>query len=393
MTSDSRRGTPPTIVPYGTLRLDDARRSSEARTLIVSQRGYERSFSRALIAEFEDVAAAADEADVVAPWIEPSPNVLRQTWLRLRSKYGRRLLGSWHDDLFLRPRLDRPYDLVFVSCEDVGDLQRIGSVPAWAAAGRKSACYVHEVWAAHIGGRDEMQLLAHFDVVFVSCAGAVEPVRQLTGKPCHYLPPAVDAALFCPLPSPPPRCIDVYNMGRRSNLTHQALLVRARSPGFFYVYDTFAGNRCIVPGEHRALLANLVKRSKFFVANRAKVNEPDITARQPEVGARHFEGTAGGAVVIGEPLDNEAFRDLVGWEDAVVAMPLDDPDVVTRLAALERDQDRLAAIRRRNVLHCLQRHDWVHRWEQVLATMGLSATPALARRRRTLQALVEQIGA
>ena len=87
-----------------------------------------------------------------------------------------------------------------------------------------------------------LDLLAEFDHVFVGVQHAVDEVSKIAGVPCRYLPLAADVLRFSPYPIPPPRTIDVCNIGRRSEVTHAALLRLARERRLFYYYDTVAAS-------------------------------------------------------------------------------------------------------------------------------------------------------
>ncbi|MEO0587186.1 MAG: glycosyltransferase family 1 protein, partial [Planctomycetota bacterium] len=77
--------------------------------------------------------------------------------------------------------------------------------------------------------------------------------------------------------------------------------------------------------QHRTLLAQTIQRCKFFIANRGFVN--DLGATQQEIGARFYEGAAGGAVLIGDVPDTALFRETFDWPDAAISIPFDDPDL------------------------------------------------------------------
>ena len=289
------------------------RHSAGARVLVVSQRHRAPHISRCTLYEFEELITQFDRADLIYPEV---PQI---------SMWRRRLLRRGYDVLRRQPQLraaapvvGQQYDLVFVCCEDVGDLLGLGPIAAWIGAGAKKVCYVEEMWASDLPRRrHETVLLRQFDHVFLSCAGAVEQLQREIGVPVSFLAPSIDAVGFFPGEDPASRGIDVYSMGRRSPTTHAAFLRLARERGWFYVYDTFAANRVIDPLDHRFLLASLVKRTKYFVANRAKIDHAE-TRGQEEIGSRHFEGAAGGAVMIGEPPRCQTFLDNFDWPDAVV---------------------------------------------------------------------------
>jgi len=357
-----------------------------ARVLVVSQRRRAPHISRCTLYEFEHLIGHVDRADLVYPEA-PAINV-----------WHRRVVRRSYDWLRRQPQLreakpvvDRAYDLAFVCCEDVGDLLGIGPIAAWIGGARKKVCYIEEMWAQDLPRRrHETVLLRQFDHVFLSCAGAVQALEREIGVPVSFLPPSVDAVGFFPGDDPPARTIDVYAMGRRSPVTHAAFLRLARERGWFYVYDTFAANRVIDPLEHRFLLASLIKRTKYFVANRAKIDHAE-TRGQEEIGSRHFEGAAGGAVMIGEPPRCQTFADNFDWPDAVVPMSWNSDRPEDVIASLEAEPARVLRIRTQNLRHVLLRHDWAYRWEKVLASVGLPPGQELVERKKHLHRLVAAV--
>jgi hypothetical protein len=95
----------------------------------------------------------------------------------------------------------------------------------------------------------------------------------LVDRPCSYLPLAVDILRFSPFPGLPTRAIDVCNIGRRSSVTHEALMRLASERRLFYYYDTVAvggagGKQRTFhvdnSGQHRFLLANLLQWSRYL---------------------------------------------------------------------------------------------------------------------------------
>ena len=65
---------------------------------------------------------------------------------------------------------------------------------------------------------------------------------------------------------------DVFSIGRHSARVHEALLQFAAARDLFYMYDTIPA-ALLQPSsatQHRDLLANCAKRSRFFVAYEAQ---------------------------------------------------------------------------------------------------------------------------
>jgi hypothetical protein len=195
---------------------------------------------------------------------------------------------------------------------------------------------------------------------------------------------------FTPYPEPPARVIDVLSIGRRSEPMHQALLELTAARGLFYLHDTIPGSlvRPTNPAQHRDMLANSAKRSRYFVTYPAKFGAGENQG-QSEVGARYFEGLAAGAVLLGQTPSAPAFRDDLPWPDAVIDARPDGSDLAEVLSALEDRPDEVRRLGVRNAVHALRHHDWSHRWRSLLRLAGVDPRPALEERLRTLGALAD----
>lgn len=344
--------------------------------------------------EFEDVSAEATSADRV----EPDDLAAIETARRIY-KLGRLAMRSRRLARALTPRLDVPpltreYDLFLPVFNHPWEIFALALVPDWRSRCRAAACFVSEMWADL--PEYLLELLADFDHIFIGVSHAAPDVARIVGRPCTYLPLAVDVLRFAPSPDPPARTIDVCNIGRRSPVTHAALLRLARERRIFYYYDTVraSGERGKQmtfsvgdAGEHRLLLASLLQRSRYYIANRARVNEPEITGGREEISGRFYEGIAAGAVLIGVPPRSAEFRRQFGWPDAVIEVPFDSPDIGERLRALDADAPRLQRVTRENVHQAAMRHDWLHRLRIVYRTLGLPPTEGMLEREERLRSL------
>jgi hypothetical protein len=345
--------------------------------------------------EFEDVVAEVTGADRIE-----ITRFEAVEWSRRVYKLGRKVLRSVALARVLVPplpvpRLTREYDLFFPVFNHPFELFALAAVPDWRARCRRAVCLVSEIWIQELP-EYLIELLADFDHLFVSVQHPAADLARIVGKPCTYLPLAVDVPRFSPHPRPSPRAIDVCNIGRRSAVTHAALLELARERRIFYFYDTVrasgprgkqmtfhVGN----PAEHRMFLASVLRRSRHYLAYRSRVNEPEQTEGREEISARFYEGAAAGAVLLGEPPRSKEFDRQFDWTDAVVHLAFDAPDIGDFLGRLARDPDRLDRIRRTNARETALRHDWVHRLETVFGAVGLAPTEEMRARRHRLAEL------
>jgi hypothetical protein len=342
--------------------------------------------------EMEDVIAEVTGADRIEITNYPALEFARRVYKLGRMALRSRALAQALVPPMRVPRLTREYELFFPVFNHPFELFALAAVPDWRARSRKAVCLVSELWVQELP-EYLIELLAQFDHLFVSTQHAAADVARIVGKPCSYLPLGVDVPRFSPYPDEAPRSIDVCNIGRRSPTTHAALLQLARARRLFYFYDTVRasgpGGKQLTfhvgdPAEHRSFLASILRRSRYYLTYRARVNEPEQTVGHEEISGRFYEGVAAGAVLLGEPPRSAEFDRQFGWPDAVVRLPFDSPNVGEFLTALDRDPQRLERIRRTNAREAALRHDWLYRLETVFATVALDPTQAMRARRKQL---------
>jgi len=366
----------------------DKKISTDPRICLFSQRHLQRLVSRCAEYEFEDLICEIDDAELLTP--EP------YRWFTIGQKLSNRLARHLSVS-FLNPgvrklRLTRSYDLFVAICQFPSDLLSLNAIEGWRRRCQTSLCWLAEFWAGEMHKwKGHLNILSQFDYVVIPCSGSVQPVKDVIGERCVYMPPGIDTIRFCPYPNPPIRCIDVYSLGRRSPVTHQALLKMAEQRKIFYVYDTISRMDTFYPWQHRSLVANIAKRSRYFIANAPKIERQFETHGQSEISYRFMEGAASGTVMIGEPRENQVFRKYFDWPDVVIPVPYDTPNVAEVLADLDSQPERLARIRKNNVINCLLRHDWVYRWRAILDMVGLEPRPGLLAREERLRKLAEQV--
>ncbi len=373
----------------------------QPKVLQLSQRRIANLVAYCLAYEFEDTVAAVTNAERIEstdlPAIEFSRRAYKLARMACRSPGLARRLAPYPRSKVV---LEREFEFFFPVFNHIYELYSLATIPNWRERSRKAACFITEAWSDMLP-RYLLELLAGFDHIFLGCSHSVQAVARMTGRPCTYLPLAVDVLRFSPPPGQP-RPIDVTYIGRRSQITHRALLDEAARHPFFYYYDTVAasgGNsnnrtfRVDSPHEHRRLLATLLKHSQYFVANRSHVNRPDFTAGRDEISSRFYEGAAAGTVMIGEVPRTEQFKQQFDWPDAVIHVPFDSPDIGRILEDLNGDPERLRAIRRNNAREAALRHDWLHRIRVVFDTLGLAPTEEMHARARRLDKIARAFAA
>lgn len=361
----------------------------QPRVLILSQRNlYKNVLFRCPHLEFEDIICRVDSADVLAP--EP------ENAFKLRYQFAKRL--GWHTPLALNPglpriRVQKKYDLFFAICGSPVDLLMLNAIDNWRDIAATSVCLIDEMWIKELPSYRHYlrQLVAKFQIVLLYYSESVRPVSEMIGHQAHYLPPAVDTLLFCPYPQCRERVVDVYSIGRRSDATHQTLLRMVREEGLFYIHDSISGSAAINSVQHRSLLAETAKRSRYFIVNPALIDRRDIRGDQHEIGNRYFEGAASGATMLGEVPESKEFANLFNWPDVLGRVPFGAADVDAYIREWDQQTARQEAMRRNNVSHALMLHDWVYRWEAILKLAGLAPLQSLLQRKERLRELATDV--
>ncbi len=367
--------------------------------LQISRRNVNRLVAYCALYEFEDVIAEVAQADRVELLDLSALEIARKAYKLVRVLSGSQALAHKVPLHGPQLRLSRSYELFFPVFSNPYDVYVLTTIPDWRERCRKAACFINEYWTHQYTPAYLFELLRPFDHIFVGTECSVDRVSQLTGRPCSYLPAAADVLRFSALPSPRPRFIDVSNLGRRSVTTHQALLQLAEQRHIHYHYDTVAASGDGLkqrtfsvddPGAHRLLLGTILQRSRYFIANRARINEQEYAQHQDEIAFRFYEGAAAGTIMLGEAPRTDTFRRLFDWPDAVIPMPLDSADIGNRIRELDAHPARLEQARRNNLHHSALRHDWVHRLRTVFETLDLVPTKGMLRRETELRSLSQR---
>ena len=364
--------------------------------LLLSEREIADVVAYCVAYEFEDVFGLVTGAQRIDVTDLPSLEFSRKCYKVVHAAFGSSELAR---QLAPHPRkmmiLETDFDLFFPIFNHIYELYSLAVVPNWRQRCRKAACFITEVWSDQLPSY-LIELLCKFDHIFVGSYHSVSEVARSTGRPCTYLPLAVDVPRFRPDLQYRPRPIWVCNIGRRSPVTHAALLNEAKQHQAFYYFDTVAASgsdrkqrtfRVDNPGEHREMLATLLKRSCYFIANRSYVNKPEFVMGRDEISSRFYEGAAAGALMIGEPPLNEEFKRQFDWPNAIIHMPFECPDIADILAGLNSNPAHLRAIRRRNAREAALRHDWLYQIRIVFDVFGFPYTEEMKARAKYLEQL------
>jgi glycosyl transferase family 1 len=363
---------------------------SKPRVCMLSQREIRKSAAWCSMYEFEDVICDVDDVERID--LRPGTGY---SWRRrfVSSLVWHKVVSSLSAKLNpgLSPiQIKSDYDLFAFICINPWELLYLNAVHGWKERCRKKVCYIFEVWAGLAHQYEPfLSLLREFDHVFLGWKSSVASVERIVGVPCHHVSPAVDTMRFSPYPNLPRRCIDVLSVGRRLEAMHKQLFNMATAGEIFYIHDTIPG-RCIEPSnhrEHRELYANLGKRSRYFVTYPAKVDVAEETQGISEPGMRYYEGIATGAVLVGECPGSETFTKEFNWPNSVINIGDRAENLINVMKTFHREPEKFGQISRTNSAQALRRHDWAHRWNDMLQISGLAPTGKLEARKGQLSKL------
>jgi hypothetical protein len=341
--------------------------------------------------EFCSIIQATGNADLCAPKARrpvPGLDPIRSLWSKARRASGLARLPHLQ-----RETVGSDYDLFFYMCMNPRDLAELRSIRGWRDRCRLAVAFVFESWSSQLE-RDKahLQLLDDFDHVFIYNRSSIQTVRRYTSAPCSFLAAGADCLSATPYPDPPHRWIDVYSMGRRLDSTHRQLVEMASRNELAYLFDGGSGLRVYDFAQSRLLTHSLIKRSRYFMAYSLDAG-PKATesAGEQALATRLFEGAAGGAVVLGTPPKASEFGELFDWTDAVVDIPVEPDDMRAILRDLDAQPERMSRARRMNAMQSLRKHDWVHRFEHILTTLGFDPTPGVLERKARLRDLADRV--
>jgi hypothetical protein len=352
---------------------------------------------------FMNVIAGVEDADIMAP---PGASYTRGRAIRPSFTYLFGELAYRSQSQILRKlgrparsnmqavKVERDYDMFFFMCQFPVELTALSRIEGWRQRCGKAVAFILETWShTHAAAKTELALLNQFDHVFVLNRECIPNLRKYVHVPISFLSTATDCMMSTPFPEMPERSIDMFSMGRRSVPIHEKSVALAGADNsFMYVQDTSKQGAITNWYEHRLMTANQIKRSKYFIAYNHTVVDPSSESKnfaEQALSTRYFEGAAGGAAVLGSAPGCEEYAEYFDWEDAVIDLPEDVADLRDFLNDLEAQTERMERLRITNAAECLKRHDWAHRWGQILDTLGLERTAALESRLDRMASLAE----
>jgi hypothetical protein len=362
--------------------------SDQSRILLFSNKNlYDHLVWRCPFREFERILEDIDAVDVLAP----KPGKWYPQGRRVAMKLGE------YAPVPINPgvpetRIDREYDLFITVPERVSELLHMKSLKGLRDKCKKTVCWLPEFYFKDIPVyKSCVEVLKQFDyVIFMFVAS--DPFLPFIKGHSQYLPAGIDCLNFCPYPNPPARVVDVLSIGRRAPATHKALMRMAREDNKFYVYDTINALKAHDLDEHRLMMANMAKRSRYFIVSPGKFDKPEETGGTSEFGYRYFEAGAAGTIMIGmRPYNNKEFDKIFTWPDAVLEVPFTSDEIVSVIREFDKEPERQAKARQTNITQCLLNHDWLYRWEAVLDMVGMQPLPKLQNRKRVLKELAATV--
>jgi hypothetical protein len=371
------------------------------RVLIASEFNAKERAHFAQSYEFCRIVTECDDADLIAPGIDnyierylgsilPPHDVNAQRDLNRLLNGVRKRLGLKNAPTIEPVEITQDYDLFFFVAWSPQSLVELSRIKNWRKRCKLAVVYLFELWSSTVvQDRAYLQLLDHFDHVFLLHSASIQRLRSYTRAPCSVLPVGVDCLIATPYPSPPERVVDVYSIGNRSAPVHRELMNLARRRNLFYLYDSLSSTDSRVRdwGEHRALLADTIKRTRYFIGFSPATlagSKAGKVAGEHVLPGRMFEGAAGGAIILGSAPKCAEFHECFDWPNAVIEVSPDGSDIVSIIRELDANPEWTELLRQTNATGCLRKHDWVYRWEHILSAVGMKPLPQLHHRKDDL---------
>jgi len=373
------------------------------RVLIISEFNAKEQAHFAQAYEFCGIVTECDEADLIAPGLD---NYIERYLGRILPPHDNenvqrdlnRLINGVRKGLSLKntPTIEpvtvtENYDLCFFVAWSPQSFVELSRIKNWRSRCKVAVAYIFELWSSTLDAdRTYLKMLDQFDHVFLLHGASIPRLPSYTRASCSVLPMGVDCLVATPYPSPPERVVNVYSIGNRSAPVHRELVRMAQRPDFFYIYDSLSSTNSLVKDwwEHRALLASIIKRSRYFIGFSPATlmgSKADRVAGEQVVPGRLFEGAAGGAIILGSAPRCPEFYDCFDWPDAVVEVSPAASDIASVIDELDAQPDWTERLRQTNATRCLLAHDWVYRWEHILSTVGMQPLPRLLDRKSRLK--------
>jgi hypothetical protein len=349
---------------------------------ILSQRSLWNAPYLSHLVEVEDVLVQMLDADLI-DFTRHNGMVARSLVDRSRLRVVANPVARFRP--FDLPRPDAPYDLAILVTNNTFQLTLLESVPQWRSFATQFVGIMTEAWPQWLPGaqRSLETIIAHFDHLFVSVGAVVDHIAQVSGTPVTYLPHGVDVLRF-PAYTGGDRRIDITNLGRRGATQHAVLADWCATTGRYYEFDTGPLNEIDDHAEHRAHFRERCARSRAFVSNYARFDQPDVRHGVIEFGLRYIEALAAGCVIAGEHPAPDRCHAVLGDVAGLVDLPIEATAVPDALVDVLADPDECDRIHRANRILALERHDVLHRWEHMAAALGIAETDGMRARRAAL---------
>lgn len=355
--------------------------------LVVSQRKVARTPANATLYEFEDLIGEWESADLYeVDTYHGNSNfdIRRKVYQGLRLASSPAQPAIRFANLGARQyQLDRPYDVAVFTTSTAFDLFTIGQLVEVRKLAKQVVAYVAESWPGSTSTKklclEPWDLVDH---IFVGVPSAAEELSAILRRVVVPMPAGVDTDLFA-TQQPDPRPISISNPGRRAPAQHKLLSRICDEENLWYYYDTISGEMSVPARYHRSSYAETLKHSKAVVCNPARFDEPARTRGTQVVPYRVFEALAAGCRIFGSGFTDGSFRNAGLPVLDIAELPLRPTyEQVHRLLMSgdhEAEPKRYQEIARRH-------SDWAHRWNAMLAELGLRPSPQLAKRLSRLSA-------
>ncbi len=169
------------------------------RVCIPTSRKFTRRVYQTGHKEAQDVLESP-EVDLIE--LEPRAGFQTREYWHKRLMYRDLSRKSAYVNAGLKPvRLTREYELLIVLCQTYAELFYVNAIQNLKDRCTTTVCWIDELFAADLPRfKYWLPSLRRFDHVVLGMNGTVKALSEAIGRPCHYVPGAVDAIRFSPYP-------------------------------------------------------------------------------------------------------------------------------------------------------------------------------------------------
>lgn len=338
---------------------------------ILSFRKIRRSPAQCCLVEFEDVLLKCCHGKLIA-----TESDIR---LSTRNIYIQKIFNNYSISIPVKNTTQSNQILIIVGLS-IYDCNILEFLPNWRTRFDLVSAYIFDTYntPSNISLFSRFtKLINRIDHLFIPMTEVIDDYRNTFTTNIEMIPMAADVLGFGKLKID--RYIDIMAYGRQF-LPHKNTLENTyntrNSPRIFYHTSHFQIGMIHDFYEHRRLFWKLLQNSKIAFAYDGIYTNPE-RFKCSFIAQRYFECIATGCVIVGKAPSCSEMKEIFGWKDSTLEIPMKENDLIPWLEELLENEDYLQEVQSRNYYNALKFHDWRYRFAQILDFIGLEKPSSL----------------